>query len=109
MTAGPGENIRVGFFVERMRRDGYRRAFPDRVQRFELEPIVRQLPEHTVRPASRRGADRRAFKDFPQMQREGAIEAVADRQRGEDARIVGTAGEDNVRNLRLLLFPPPPP
>ena len=83
-----------------MRGNGQRRAFPDRIQRFDAEIVYSEIPHHAVAAASRRRRDRRALEDLAEVYGKTRIIPFHDRRRSKGRRIVAPAAQDDVRPFR---------
>ncbi len=96
LAARAGQMVGIGLLVEGV---GGRRLLgeaADGVERFEDEGVLAQGPEGAVGPRAGRRGDGRALEDLAHVQGQAGVEAEADRQGGENGRVVAAAGQDDL-------------
>ena len=98
-SAGTGQARGVAFFIQRMSRDGERRAFSNGGKRHQFKAILTQDPEHTVAPASGRCGNGGTLQYFADMSRQTGIHSLFNSKTGKNSRVIGAPGDDDLSAL----------
>ena len=91
------KTVGIGLFIKRMRRNGVRCTFAQRVRRFDRKRVTAEGDNQRIISPDGTRAQRAAFRNLGGMQGQSFRESVHDRVRCENRGVAAASGKDHIR------------